>query len=129
MSKVVIDKLSRRERQIMDVIYNLGEASAKDVHESISDAPSYSAIRAMLKILLDKNILKHVQRGKQYIYSPVVGVEKAKTSVLNNMLKTFFNNSASQAVAALIDMNKSDLSDNELDRLSKMINDAKKEGK
>lgn len=127
--KNTTDAFSRRERQIMDVIYNMGEASAKQVHETISDAPSYSAIRALLKILLDKNILKHEKRGKQYIYSPVVAVEKAKSSVMKNMLKTFFNNSASQAVAALIDMNKSDLSETDLDRLSKLINDAKKEGK
>ena len=112
-----------------DIIYEKGLASAADVHENLPDAPSYSAVRALLKILLDKKVLKHEKKGKQYIYSPVVKVELAKNSMLKNMLKTFFNNSATNAVAALIDMNKSDLTDDDLDRLSSMIDKAKDEVK
>jgi len=129
MSKKNMDQLSRRERQIMDVIYQKSKASASEVHENLPDAPSYSAVRALLKILLDKGYLKHEKEGKQYIYFPAVEAEQAKTSMMKNLLKTFFNNSASQAVAALIDMNKSDLSDKELDRLSSIIDKAKEEGK
>ena len=121
--------LSRRERQIMEVIYREGEATAAEVLNELPDAPSYSAVRALLRILEDKGHLRHRQDGPRYVFSPTVPRERARVSALKQMLQTFFDDSTEQAVAALLDMSSSDLSDEELNRLSRMIEQARKEGR
>ena len=118
--------LSRRERQIMDVIYRLGRAAVADVLERLPDPPSYSAVRAMLRILEEKGHLRHEQDGPRYLYSPTVPRETAKESALKNLLRTFFGGSTEAAVAALLDMKGEDLSDAEMERISHLIDDARK---
>ena len=121
--------LSRRERQIMDIIYQLGQASAAEVLDNLPDPPSYSAVRAMLKILEDKGHLRHKQQGPRYVFLPKVSREKAKRSAVKHLLQTFFDGSAESAVATLLDVSRSDLSNADLDRLNSLISQAKKEGR
>ncbi len=121
--------LSRRERQIMDIIYQLGQATAAEVLENLPDPPSYSAVRAMLKILEDKGHLRHKQQGPRYVFLPKVSREKAKRSAVKHLLQTFFDGSAESAVATLLDVSRSDLSNADLDRLNSLISQARKEGR
>lgn len=121
--------LSRRERQIMDILYRLGSATAAEVKGNLPDAPSYSAVRALLRILEDKGHLKHAYDGPRYVYAPVVSRPVAQKSALKQMVKTFFDGSASNAVAALLDMSASDLSEKELSKLASLVEQAKREGK
>ncbi len=121
--------LSRRERQIMDVIYRQGSATAQDVREQIADAPSYSAVRALLRVLEDKGHLKHRHDGPRYVYHPTVARERARKSALKQLLSTFFDDSPEAAVAALLDMSTDDLDQDELDRLASMIERARQEGR
>lgn len=121
--------LSRRERQIMDILYRLGSATAAEVQENIADAPSYSAVRALLRILEDKGHIKHAYDGPRYVYAPIVSRPAAQKSALKQIVKTFFDGSTSNAVAALLDMSASDLSESELNRLAKLVEQAKNEGK
>jgi BlaI family transcriptional regulator, penicillinase repressor len=118
---------SRRERQIMDVLHRVGEATAADVRDAIEDAPSYSAIRAHLRILGEKGHVTYRQDGPRYVYAPSVAPEKARRSALRHLLKTFFSDSPEQAVSALLDV--APLSESELDRLSKLIEDARRDGR
>ena len=121
--------LSRRERQIMDIIYQRGQATAAEVLENLPDPPGYSAVRAMLKILEDKGHLRHKQQGPRYVFLPKVSREKAKRSAVKHLLQTFFDGSAASAVATLLDVSRSDLSNADLDRLNSLISQAKKEGR
>ena len=123
------DSLSRRERQIMDVLYRLGSATAAEVQDNIPEAPSYSAVRALLRILVDKGHIKHSYDGPRYVYSPIVSRPVAQKSALRQLVKTFFDGSTSNAVAALLDMSGKDLSDAELDRLARIVEQAKQEEK
>lgn len=129
MAKKAGDGLSRRERQIMDVIYERGQATAADVLEALPDPPSYSAVRALLRILEEKGHLRHEAEGPRYVYLPTVARDRARKSALRQLLKTFFDGSTEQAVAALLDLSSSNLSDEVLDRLSKLIDQARKEGR
>jgi BlaI family transcriptional regulator, penicillinase repressor len=121
--------LSRRERQIMDILYQRGKVSAAEVREAMPDAPSYSAVRAMLRILEEKGHIKHQAEGLKYVYVPVVAREKAKKSAVKHLLDTFFADSPAQIVAALLDVSSTRLTREELDHMSAMIDQAKKEGK
>jgi predicted transcriptional regulator len=121
--------LSRRERQIMDVIYKQGRATAAEVMENMPSPPSYSAVRAMLRLLEDKGLVRHEQDGPRYVYLPTLSRDKARQSAMKQLLQTFFDGSAEQAVAALIDMSRSKLSGEELDRLSRLRQGARKEGR
>jgi len=121
--------LSRRERQIMDIIYQRGQATAAEVQESMPNPPSYSAVRAMLRLLEEKGYLRHEQDGQKYVFKPTLAREKARKSALKQMLETFFDGSTEQAMAALLNLSKSKLSEDELDRLSRMIETAKREGR
>ena len=121
--------LSRRERQIMDILYQRGKASASDVREAMEAAPGYSAVRAMLRVLEEKGHVKHQAEGLKYVYVPVVARDKAKRSAGKHVMETFFNGSAEQIVAALLDVSSTRLTREELDRMSLMIEAAKKEGK
>jgi predicted transcriptional regulator len=127
MAKPANDPLSRRERQIMDVIYRLGRATAAEVQESLPDPPSYSSVRALLRILEEKGHLRHEQDGPRYVFLPTVPRDKARRSALRQLVQTFFDGSTAQAVAALLGEPGSKLSDEDLDRLSHLIDQARKE--
>jgi len=121
-------ELSRRERQIMDFLYQSGRATAAEVQAGLSDAPSYSAIRALLRILEEKGHVRHQQDGPRYVYLPRVARDRAKRSALRHVVKTFFDGSREQLVAALLDDGSTRLSDDELDRLAGLIERARQEG-
>jgi BlaI family transcriptional regulator, penicillinase repressor len=121
--------LSRRERQIMDVLYRMGRATAAQIHESLPDPPTYSAVRAKLRVLEEKGHVRHEEQALRYLYLPVVSRERAKQSALGHMLETFFDNSAEQAITALLTMKEAALSPDDLDRLSTLIEKARKEGR
>jgi predicted transcriptional regulator len=122
-------KLSRRERQIMDILYRNGKASAAEVREAMEDAPSYSAVRAMLRVLEEKGHVRHQAEGLRYVYVPVVAREQAKRSAVKHLMNTFFNDSPEQIVAALLDVSSTRLTREELDRMAALIEKARKEGK
>jgi BlaI family transcriptional regulator, penicillinase repressor len=119
--------LSRRERQIMDILYQRGRATAAEIHAAIPDPPSYSAVRAKLRVLEEKGHVRHEEESLRYVYVPTVARESARRSALRHLLSTFFENSVEQAVAALVDLSAADLSRAELDRISKLIEEARKE--
>ena len=124
-----VGSLSRRERQIMDILYQRGKGSASEVREAMEAAPGYSAVRAMLRVLEEKGHVKHQAEGLKYVYVPVVARDKAKRSAVKHVMETFFNGSAEQIVAALLDVSSTRLTREELDRMSEMIEQAKREGK
>lgn len=126
MSPRADQNLSRRERQIMDILFTQGRATAAEVQTALPDPPSYSAVRAMLRILEDKGHVHHQQDGPRYVYAPTVARENAKKSAIRHVLKTFFDGSASQAISTLLDDDSSKLSEAELDRLAHMIERARK---
>ncbi len=121
------DPLSRRERQILDVLYARGSATAADVLDALPDPPSYSAVRALLRILESKGHARHEQRGTRYVYLPVVPRDSARRTALTRIVKTFFEGSAAQAAAELLD--SSTLSDDEFNHLSSLIDRARREGR
>jgi predicted transcriptional regulator len=121
--------LSRRERQAMDVVYRLGRATAAEVREGMPDPPGYSAVRAMLRVLEEKGHVKHGQDGPRYVYRPAVPREKAGRSAMRQLVRTFFGGSAEQAVAALIDGADAKLSNEELERIARLIERARAEGR
>ena len=129
MTKHTHSNLSRRERQIMDIIYRRAQATAMEMMENLPDPPSYSAVRAMLRLLEEKGYLKHQQDGLRYVYLPTVSRDKARQSALKQMLQTFFDDSTEDAVATLLNISKSKLSKADLDRLSKLIDKARNEGR
>src|ERR687897_3286542 len=117
--------LSRRERQIVDILYTQGRATAAEVQSALPDPPSYSAVRAMLRILEDKGHVRHEQDDPRYVYLPTVARDNAKRSALRHMLQTFFDGSTEQAISALLEDQSSRLSDAELDRLARIIDQAR----
>ena len=121
--------LSRRERQIMDVVYRLGQASVGDVLERLPDPPSYSAVRALMRILEEKGHLKHEQDGPRYVYIPTVPADAAQQSALSHLVRTFFGGSTEAAVAALLELPEHGMSGDELERLSRLIEEARKQGR
>jgi len=120
-------ELGRRERQIMDAVYRLGRATVAEVRAELEDPPTYSAVRGMLRFLEDKGLLRHEQDGVRYVYIPTVGRSKARRSALRHLVRTFFGGSAQEAVAALLE--DTQLSPEELDRLERLVEKARKEGK
>jgi predicted transcriptional regulator len=121
--------LSRRERQIMDVLYRMESATAAEVMENLPEAPGYSAVRALLRILEQKGHVRHEEKSGKYVFMPTVKREKAKRSALRHLVQTFFDGSTEDAVAALLDSPSSKLSESELDRLQQLIDKARKGGK
>ena len=122
-------QLSRRERQILDILYQQGRATAAEVRASLPDPPGYSAVSAMLRVLEQKGHVRHQEQGLRYVFVPTVPRETARRSALRHLLDTFFHGSAEQAVAALLDASDSRLTDEELDRLQQVIEKARKEGR
>ena len=123
------NQLSRRERQIMEVIYSRGRATAAEVRADLPEAPSYSAVRAMLRILEEKGHLVHEAEGPRYVFMPTVPREKARETALKRLVQTFFGGSPENAVAALLELDEDRLDPDALDRLSEIITEAKKEGR
>lgn len=123
------DRLSRRERQILDILYSQEKATAAEVREKMPDPPSYSAVRAMLRILEEKGHVTHQDDGVRYVFLPVVPREKATQAALRHVVDTFFGGSREGAMAALLDDSESKLTDEELDRLSRLIEQARQEGR
>ncbi len=123
------DPLSRRERQIMDIVFRRGKVTIRDVLDDLPDPPSYSAVRALVRILEDKGHLQHSQDGPTYVYSPTQRPERARASALAHVVNTFFGGSATDTVAALLGLEGRGLSAHELDELGAMIEQARKEGR
>jgi len=123
-------RLSRRERQIMEIVYRLGQATAAQIHEQIEDPPSYSAIRALLRILVEKQHLQHRADGPRYVYAPVVSRTRARSTALAGLVDNFFEGSAARAAAALLgSAHGKKLTKAELDELSSLIDNARKQGR
>lgn len=122
-------RLSRRERQIMDVLYRRGRATAAEIMAEIPDPPSYSAVRAMLRVLEDKKHIRHEEKDLRYVYLPVVAREKARRSAVTHLLDTFFDGSTEQAVATLLNLSAHELKEEDFDRLAALIEEARKEGR
>src|SRR3972149_5714972 len=120
--------LSRRERQIMDVLYRQGSATAAEVLEKMPNPPGYSAVRALLRILEEKGHIRHEESEGKYVFIPTVPPDKAKRSAICHLVETFFDGSREEAVAALLDTKSSRLSDKELDRLQGLVDKAPKRG-
>ncbi len=128
MAKGELPPLSRRERQIMDVLYQRGQATAADVLDGLADAPSYSTVRTLLRVLLEKGHVRHTQDGPRYVYSPTVPRQQAMRRALQNVVATFFEGSAEKAMATLVDMASSKLSPAEVERLKSLIDRARTAG-
>ena len=129
MKRIALTNLARRERQIMDVIYARGQATVAEVLEDLADPPTYSTVRAMLGKLEKKGYLKHEEHGPRYVYVPTVPHNKASVNALERTVQTFFDGSATKAVAALLDLDSVDLSDEDIDRMAALVEQARKRGK
>jgi BlaI family transcriptional regulator, penicillinase repressor len=121
--------LSRRERQIMDVLHQRGQATAAEVQAAMPDAPGYSAVRALLRILEDKGHVKHCREGARYVYLPRASREAARRAAMKRVVATFFHGSIVQAIAGLLDTGNSGLTDSEVRTLRELIDEARKEGR
>ena len=122
-------RLGIRERQIMEVVYRLGRATVAEVLAALENPPSYSAVRAMMRILEDKGHLHHLQEGPRYVYLPVIPGERARKSILQDVVKRLFDNSTEKAVAALLESASARISDAELERLRRLIASARRQGR
>ena len=120
--------LSRRERQIMDILYKRGKASAQEILDAMPDPPTYSAVRAKLRVLEEKGHVRHQEEALRYVYLPVVGRDAARRSALRHMVSTFFAGSVEDTVAALLDLSAANLNGEDFGRISQMIEQARKEG-
>ena len=128
MAKKNYLRLSNRERQIMDILYREATATAAEVHEQLPDPPSYSAVRATLRILEEKGQVRHEQDGPRYVFRPAVARDKAKRTAIRHLVETFFDGSPELAVATLLDESASELSEDDFARLEKLIDEAKNKG-
>ena len=120
--------LSRRERQMMDILYQRGRATAAEIHQALPEPPSYSAVRAKLRVLEEKGHVRHEEEALRYVYLPTMARDTARRSALRHMVSTFFAGSVEETVAALLDISAADLSPKDLDRISNLIEQARKEG-
>lgn len=119
--------LSKRERQIMNIIYAKGKASAMEILDALPDPPSYSAVRGMLRVLTEKGMLRHKLKGKRNIYRPTMSADRAGKSALKNLVQTFFGGSPEKAVNTLFDLSKEEMSEEALERLAEKIAEARLE--
>ena len=129
MPKQPADSLSRRERQIMDIVYALNRGTAAEIQERLPDSPSYSTIRTLLRVLEEKGHLRHTEEGLRYVYLPTVARAVATQTALERLIHTFFEGSAKQAAAALLDPKSFRLSPEDLDQLSELVEKAREAGK
>jgi len=126
MNHKLQNDLSKRERQVMDVIYRRKGASAKEVQESIPNPPTNSAVRSVLIILEKKGFIKHKRQGKEYIYTPTIHPKKARHSAVKQLLATYFDNSLESAVSTMLEIHNRDLTEEDLERLTQIIQNVKK---
>jgi BlaI family transcriptional regulator, penicillinase repressor len=117
--------LSRRERQIMDILYQRGRASASEIHQVLPDPPTYSAVRAKLRVLEEKGHVRHEEESLHYVYLPTLARDTAQRSALRHLVSTFFRGSVEEAVAALLDVSAARLSEDDLDRIGQLVEEAK----
>jgi BlaI family penicillinase repressor len=130
ISKKTVDAdLSRRERQIMDILFARGRSTGQEIQEGLADKPNYSSVRTILRVLERKGYVRHFEEGLRYVYEPTVAREAASRSALQRIIRTFFDGSAKEAVAALLDPGAFHLNEGELQELGRMIERAKKERK
>jgi predicted transcriptional regulator len=121
--------LTRREREIMDIVYRLGRASAQEVLENLAQAPSYSAVRALLRLLEERGHVRHVQEGGRFVFLPAVPRGEARRKALSHVVSTFFGGSVEEAMLTLVESSSRKLSSDELDRLASIVEQARKEGR
>ena len=121
MKEEIYDRLSRRERQIMDILLELREATAEEVRSRLPDAPSYSAARAMLTKLEEKGYIRHIERDLRYVYLPAVSRAEVKSSAVDRLVRVFFNRSLADAVRGLLDVSGESISDEELERIAQQV--------
>ena len=129
MPKDIPIGLSRRERQVMDILYRRGEATVAEVMADLPDPPTYSAVRSILRILMEKEIISHREDGPRYVYLPAVNTDRAADDAMKHVIRTFFDGSAQQAVAAVLRMSDAKLSDDEIATLSEKISKARVSGR
>ena len=129
MKKRDLNRLSRRERQIMDIIYRQNEATVSEVRQALPDPPSYSSVRALMGVLEDKGLVKHKKRGRAYLYRPTISQNQARDSALKHVMQTFFDGSVAGVVASLVDLSDKNLSDEDFERLEKLVQDKRKQRK
>jgi|SRR5215471_718872 len=129
MAKISHVNLTRRERQIMDILYRLGRATAGEVMTDLPGEPSYSTVRAQLRVLEDKGHVEHEEVGLRYVYTPIVPRHEIRQSALRHMVDTFFEGSTQKVVAALLGSEGGRISPEELDRIAELIDKARKAGK
>ncbi len=127
--KPQMNQLSRRERQIMDIVYQLGNATAVDVEKLIPDAPANATVRKILRNLEEKGFVRHKREGKRFVFSPTISADTARTTAMEHLLDTFFRGSAARAVVALLDQSKSNLSDEEKKKIIRQIEESRKKGR
>ncbi len=127
MTTGIPPKLSRRERQILDILYQRSSATVAEVMAALPDPPSYSAVRATLRILGDKGHVRYSADGPRYVYAPAVSPDQARRSAMSHLLKTFFNGSTEQAVVTLLQMSDTELSDDDIDRLAARVRAVRQE--
>jgi len=121
--------LTRREREIMDIVYRLGRASAQEVLDNLAEPPSYSAVRALLRLLEERGHVRHIEEGGRYVFSPAVPRGEARRKALQHVVSTFFDGSVEQAMLTLVESSRTKLSSDELDRLAEIVERARQEGK
>jgi predicted transcriptional regulator len=126
MASTAAPPLSRRERQIMDLVYRMGEASAADIHRELPDAPTYTTVRGLLRILVEKRHLRYEQDGKRYVYRPSTPKPAAGASSIAHVVNTFFAGSTADAFAALLGTRAGRMSEDELARLSRLVTEARR---
>jgi len=129
MPKDTPSDLSRRERQVMDILYRRGEATVAEVMNDLPDPPTDSAVRSILRILMEKELITHREDGPRYVYLPAVNTDRARDDALKHVIRTFFDGSAEQAVAAVLRMSDAKLSDAEITALSARIKAARVSGR
>ena len=122
-------RLSRRERQCLDILFQKGQATVAEVQEALDDPPSYSAVRATLNVLVDKGHAQHKQDGPRYVYLPAIPAGSARNAAVQHLVETFFGGSTEEAVAALLESSDAKISREAVDRLTKSIQNARKEGR
>ncbi|HJP86605.1 MAG TPA: BlaI/MecI/CopY family transcriptional regulator [Gemmatimonadaceae bacterium] len=128
MEKRGLEQLGRRERQIMEIVYRRGSATAADVLADLPDPPTYTAVRGMLRLLESKGHLRHEQDGPRYVYHPTIDPDRVGKNAVRHLVRTFFDNSASSAVAAMVGIYEDRLTDEDLDKLERLIERARKGG-
>ncbi len=129
MPKPPLPGLSRRERQVIDIIYPLGKASGKEILQAMEDAPSYSAVRALLRVMEAKGHLRHIVDNDRFIYYPTQPIKQMGRSAIKRVLTSFFRGSTERAVAALLEVSDARLTDAEAQRISKLIEQAREQGR